>query len=50
MLVCLAGDKVVVKTETGVFTYKADDPQLVPYSEVVKSTLIWGMPRTDWYS
>lgn len=36
------GDEIVVKTETGIFTYKASAPQLVPYGEVVNSQLIWG--------
>lgn len=37
-----AGDEIVVTTKTGVFTYRAEAPQLVPYSQVAKSQLIWG--------
>lgn len=38
----VSGDKIVVTTETGVFTYRAEEPQLVPYAEVPESDLVWG--------
>lgn len=42
LLAVKAQDTIVVTTETGVFTYVAEAPVLVPYSEVVNSELIWG--------
>ena len=42
LLAVKARDTIVVTTETGIFTYAADAPVLVPYSEVVNSELIWG--------
>ena len=36
-----ANDEVIVETETGIFTYRAVQPQLVPYVEVIESALIW---------
>lgn len=38
----IAGDQIVVTTETGVFTYAAETPVLVPYAEVAQSQLIYG--------
>ncbi len=36
------GDDIIVTTETGVFTYRAEAPQLVPYVDVPESELVWG--------
>lgn len=36
------GDEIIVTTQAGVFTYRASAPQLVPYTEVAQSQLIWG--------
>lgn len=38
----MAGDEIVVTTENGIFTYQAEDPQLVPYADVPESQLVWG--------
>ena len=38
----VAGDQIVITTETGVFTYAAEAPVLVPYAEVAQSQLIYG--------
>ena len=36
------GDEIIVTAQAGVFTYRASAPQLVPYTEVAQSELIWG--------
>ena len=36
------GDVIVVTTKTGVFTYRAEKPQLIPYAEIPQSWLVWG--------
>lgn len=38
----VAGDLVIVTTKTGIFTYQAKAPALVPYSEAPQSELIFG--------
>jgi len=38
----VAGDQIIVTTETGVFIYAAETPVLVPYAEVAQSQLIYG--------
>lgn len=38
----VAGDTVVVTTETGVFTYRAEAPALVPFVDAPESELIFG--------
>lgn len=38
----LEGDLIVVTTETGVFTYRAEAPTIVPYSEATQSETIFG--------
>lgn len=43
----MAGDEIVVTTETGTFTYRAEDPVLVPYKEVPYSWFIWGDDQVD---
>ncbi len=42
LVVVKAGDTIVVETETGVFTYRAEAPAFVPYVDVPNSELIWG--------
>lgn len=42
LLAMLAGDLVVVTTQTGVFTYKAEAPVLVPYVDAPQSETIFG--------
>jgi sortase (surface protein transpeptidase) len=38
----VAGDEILVTTETGLFVYVAEDPVLVPYEQVAESELIFG--------
>lgn len=42
LVAVIAGDFIVVETETGIFTYRAEEPSFVPYSSVPNSELIWG--------
>lgn len=42
LVAVVAGDLIVVETETGVFTYRAEAPSFVPYTDVPNSELIWG--------
>lgn len=38
----VAGDQIVVTTTTGVFTYQAEAPTLVPYNKAPESEVIFG--------
>lgn len=42
LLSVMAGDTIVLTTETGIFTYTADAPVFVPYDKVAESQLIYG--------
>jgi len=42
LLSVMASDTIIVTTETGIFTYAADAPALVPYEKVAESQLIYG--------
>lgn len=42
LVAVIAGDLIVVETETGIFTYRAEAPSYVPYVDVPNSELIWG--------
>lgn len=42
LLATMAGDRIIVTTESGVFTYVAQAPVFVPYEDVAGSQLIYG--------